>query len=98
MINKLNKGFETIVSSKSTCESEVKRFLELYTTLGRINCAEGICRTVIMAPAMKSILNESYLRSCNNGLIELYSHCSDFLQKDLNILLKATAEHNKEYV
>lgn len=95
LINKLNKLF---VSSVSTNANTMKRFLELYLSLGRIKAAEDVCRTDIVIPAMESILNESYLRGCKGGLKDLYNQCYAFLQEDLKLLLKVAAEQNIEYV
>lgn len=93
-MNKLNKSF---VSSVSTNENAVKRFLELYLSLGNITAAEDVCRIDIITPAVKSILNESYLKSCKDGLKELYRQCYAFLQEDLKYLLQAAAEQNNKY-
>lgn len=90
----LNKSF---VSSISTNSNAIKRFLELYLSLGRIKSAEEVCRTEIIMPAMESILNENYLSNCKDGLNELYSRCCTFIQEDLKHLLQAAAEHNNEY-
>lgn len=95
LINKLNEAF---VSSVSTNTNTVKRFLELYLSLGKITYAEDVCRTDVVTPALKSILNENYLRSCKDGLRELYSHCYEFLQKDLKYLLQAAEEQNNMFV
>lgn len=92
--NKLNKAF---ISSVSTNTNTVKRFLELYLSLGKIKLAEDVCRTDIITPAMKNILNETYLRSCKDGLKELYSQCLAFLQEDLKYLLQAALQQNNEY-
>lgn len=81
----------------STNANTVKRFLELYLSLGKIKSAEDVCRTDIVRPAMESILNERYLWSCQGGLKELYTHCYAFLQEDLKHLLQAASEQNKEY-
>jgi len=94
-MNKLNEAF---VSSVSTNANAVKCFLELYLSLGRITNAEDVCRTEVVTPAMKSILNENYLRSCKDGLKELYSQCYSFLQVDLKHLLQAAKEQNNVYV
>jgi len=94
LISKLNEAF---VSSVSTNANAVKRFLELYLSLGRITYAEDVCRTEVVTPAMKSILNENYLRSCKDGLKELYSQCYTFLQVDLKHLLQAAEEQNNVY-
>lgn len=92
MINKLNKAF---VSSVSTNAIEIKLFLELYLSLGKIKYAENVCRTDIFIPAMESILNESHLRSCKNGLKELYDQCYAFIEENLKHLLQAAAEQNE---
>lgn len=94
-MNKLNKSF---ASSVSTNASTVKCFLEMYLSLGKIKSAEDVCRVDIITPAMESILNENYLRSCNSGLKELFSQCYIFLQEDLKHLLQASAEQNNKYV
>lgn len=94
MINKLNNAF---VSSVSTNPTEIKLFLELYLSLGKIKSAEDVCRTDIFIPAMKSILNEKHLRSCENSLQELYNQCYAFLEENLKHLLQAAAEQNNEY-
>ncbi|XP_026805034.1 conserved oligomeric Golgi complex subunit 2 [Rhopalosiphum maidis] len=91
LMNRLNEAF---VSSISTNANMVKRFLELYLSLGRITYAEDVCRTDVVTPKLRSILNENYLRSCKDGLIELYSHCYAFLQEDLKYLLQAAEEQN----
>lgn len=80
-----------------TNASTVKRFLEMYLSLGKIQSAEDVCRIDIIIPAMETILNENYLRSCNNDLKELFSQCYTFLQKDLKYLLQAAAIQNNEY-
>lgn len=95
LMKKLNKGF---VSSVSTDVNAVKHFLELYLSLGRITYAEDICRTDIVTPAMKSILNENNLQNCKDGLKELYSQCYTFLQEDFKNLLQAAEEQNNAYV
>lgn len=66
-------------------------------SLGCIKAAEDVCRIDIITPAMKLLLYESYLRSCKDGLKELYSQCYAFLQEDLKYLLQAAAEQNNEY-
>ncbi|CAI6362754.1 unnamed protein product [Macrosiphum euphorbiae] len=91
LMSKLNEAF---VSSVSTNANAVKCFLELYLSLGRTTYAEDVCRTEVVTPAMKSILNENYLRSCKDGLKELYSQCYEFLQVDLKHLLQAAEEQN----
>ncbi|XP_022183512.1 conserved oligomeric Golgi complex subunit 2 isoform X1 [Myzus persicae] len=91
LMSKLNEAF---VSSVSTNANAVKRFLELYLSLDRITYAEDVCRTEVVTPAMRSILNENYLRSCKDGLRELYSQCYAFLQVDLKHLLQAAEEQN----
>lgn len=93
-MNKLNEAF---VSSMSTNKNTVKRFLELYLSLGRIKSAEEVCQTDIILPAMETILNEPSLRNCKNGLDGLYSQCYIFLQEDLKHLLQAAAEENNKY-
>lgn len=93
-MNKLNKAF---VSSVSNNKNTVKCFLELYLSLGRIKSAEEVCQTDIIIPAMETILNETSLRSCKNGLDGLYSQCYTFLQEDLKHLLQAAAEENNKY-
>jgi len=70
----------------------------MYLSLGKIKTAEDVCRVDIITPAMESILNENYLRSCNSGLKELFSQCYVFLQEDLKHLLQASAEQNNKYV
>lgn len=95
LINKLNNQF---VSSISTNANTVKRFLELYLSLGRIKSAENVCQTDIIKPVMESKLNENYLRNCEGGLKELYNQCYAFLQGDLKHLLQAAAEQNYEYI
>lgn len=94
LIYKLNKSF---VSSISTNSNAIKRFLELYLSLGRIASAEEVCRTDIIMPAMESIMNENHLGNCKDGLNELYSQCYKFLQEDLKHLFQAAAEQNNEY-
>lgn len=94
LVHKLNKSF---VSSISTNSSTIKRFLELYLSLGRISSAEEVCQTDIIMPAMESKVNENYLENCKDGLNELYSQCYKFLQEDLKHLLQAAAEQNNEY-
>lgn len=94
-MNRLNEAF---VSSVSTNANMVKRFLELYLSLGRITYAEDVCRTDVVTPKLRSILNENYLRSCKDGLIELYSHCYAFLQEDMKYLLQAAEEQNNMFV
>lgn len=94
LIKKLNKAF---VSSVSTNKIAVKRFLELYLSLGIIKSAEEVCRTDIITPAIESIVNENYLRNCKDGLKELYNECYAFLKNDMKYLLQAAAEQNKEY-
>lgn len=75
----------------------MKCFLELYLSLGRIKAAEDVCRIDVITPAMTSILNENYLKSCKDGLKEVYSQCYTFLQDDLKHLLQAAAEQNNKY-
>jgi len=94
LMSKLNEAF---VSSVSTNANAVKCFLELYLSLGRTTYAEDVCRTEVVTPAMKSILNENYLRSCKDGLKELYSQCYEFLQVDLKHLFQAAEEQNNMY-
>lgn len=77
--------------------STMKCFLEMYLSLGKIKSAEDVYRIDIIIPAMESILNENYLRRCNNDLKELYSKCYAFLQEDLKHLLQAAAQQNNEY-
>lgn len=95
IIKKLNKAF---VSSISTNTNTVKSFLELYLSLGKIKSAEDVCRTDIITPSIESIINENYLRSCKDGLKELYNKCYAFLQNDMKYLLQAAAEQNNEYI
>lgn len=85
------------MSSVSTNANTVKCFLELYLSLGRITYAEDVCKTEVVTAAMKSILNENYLRSCKDGLKDLYSQCYAFLQVDLKHLLQAAKEQNYVY-
>lgn len=94
MIKKLNKSF---VSSILINSNVIKQILELYLSLGRIKSAEEVCRTDVIMPAMKSVLNETYLGNCKDGLNELYNHCYRFLQEDLKHLFQAAAEQNNEY-
>lgn len=94
LMSKLNEAF---VSSVSINANAVKRFLELYLSLGRLTYAENVCRTEVVTPAMKSILNENYLQSSKDGLKELYSQCYTFLQVDLKHLLQAAEEQNNVY-
>lgn len=94
LVKKLNKAF---ISSVSTNTYTVKCFLELYLSLGKIELAEDVCRTDIVMPAMKTILNENYFRNCKDGLKELYSQCLRFLQEDLKYLLQAAVQQNNEY-
>ncbi|XP_016657618.1 conserved oligomeric Golgi complex subunit 2 [Acyrthosiphon pisum] len=91
LMSKLNEAF---VSSVSTNANVVKCFLELYLSLGRTTHAEDVCKTEVVTPAMKSILNENYLRSCKDGLKDLYSQCYELLQVDLKHLLQAAEEQN----
>ncbi|XP_050425340.1 conserved oligomeric Golgi complex subunit 2 isoform X2 [Adelges cooleyi] len=91
LITNLNRMF---IASLKTNSKTVRRYLELYLSLGRIKSAEDVCRSEMIAPKIASLLNENNLVNCNDGLNSLYNKSNDFLLHDLKNLLEAAVELN----
>ena len=66
------------------------RCLRIYVTLDKISDVESLFRREIISPALHDIISETSLQSDPRGLQGVYSKILNFIDTDMEHLLKLT--------
>lgn len=73
----------------------LERCLRIYSTLDECLVAEEIFRKEIVSNYLNSIISESSLQNCPNGLSGIYSQIFDFIALKMKDVLALTGKHGK---